>query len=275
VRVAYQGEPGAYSEAAALEYFGVESETVPQETFDGIFAAVEARDCDYGLIPIENSLAGSIHHNYDLLQRHTLTIIGEHYLRVHHCLIALPGADLAGIRRVISHPQALAQCDGYLRALPGVKVEAVYDTAGSVKMVLEGADPSTAAVASSRAAHYYGMAILAEGIEDDPANFTRFLAITHEPVHPGPDAKTSIVFSVPNVPGSLYQALSFFATRGLDLSKIESRPLVGRPWDYLFYIDFIGSVEEPRVQDALRQLEEGAFVLRVLGSYPRSRPEQF
>jgi prephenate dehydratase len=272
--VAYQGEPGAYSEAAALEYFGAGSETVPQESFDGIFAAVEAHDCDYGLIPIENSLAGSIHHNYDLLQRHTLTITGEHYLRVHHCLIALPGAELAGIRRVISHPQALAQCDGYLRALPGVKVEAVYDTAGSVKMVLEGADPSTAAVASARAADYYGMSILAEGIEDDPANFTRFLAITREPIHPGPDAKTSIVFSVPNVPGSLYQALSYFSTRGLDLSKIESRPLVGRPWDYLFYIDFIGSVEEPRVQDALRQLEEGAFILRVLGSYPRSRPQE-
>jgi prephenate dehydratase len=274
MRVAYQGEPGAYSEAAALEHFGADAEPVPHETFDAIFASVESSACDAGLIPIENSLAGSIHHNYDLLQRHRLTIVGEHFLRVHHCLIGLPGVSLAEIRRVISHPQALAQCDGYLRALPGVKVEAVYDTAGSVKMVREAGDRATAAVASARAAAVYGMSILAEGIEDDPANYTRFLAIARDPVSPreaGADAKTSIVFSVPNVAGSLYQALGIFATRGLDLTKIESRPLVGTPWDYLFYIDFIGSTDDPRVKEALSQLEAFASFLRILGSYPRSK----
>ncbi len=271
MRVAYQGEPGAYSEAAALEHFGAEIEPIPQPSFDEIFEAVESCDCDAGLIPIENSLAGSIHHNYDLLQRHRLTITGEHYLRVHHCLIAFPGVRLAEIRQVISHPQALAQCDGYLRRLPGVKVEAVYDTAGSVKMVREAGDQSVAAVASARAAEVYGMSILVEGIEDDPANYTRFLAIAREPVTPGASAKTSIVFSVPNVPGSLYQALGIFATRDLDLTKIESRPLVGTPWDYLFYIDFIGSTGDPRVQEALSVLEASASFLRVLGSYPRSK----
>ncbi len=269
--VAYQGEPGAYSEAAALEYFGGEAETVPQETFDDLFAAVESGACDAGLIPIENSLAGSIHHNYDLLQRHSLAIVGEHYLRVHHCLIGLPGARLAGIRRVISHPQALAQSDRYLRDLPGVKIEPVYDTAGSVKMVREAGDLSTAAVASARAAEVYGMSILAEGIEDDPANYTRFLAISREPVAPASAAKTSIVFSVPNVPGSLYHALGILANRSLDLTKIESRPLVGTPWDYLFYIDFLGSTADPRTQEALHELESTASFLRILGSYPRSK----
>ncbi|HEX9013548.1 MAG TPA: prephenate dehydratase [Anaerolineaceae bacterium] len=269
IRVAYQGEPGAYSEAAAIEYFGGQAETFPQESFEALFAAVESGACEFGLVPIENSLAGSIHQNYDLLQQHTLAIVGEHLLRVHHCLIGLPGADLAGIRRVISHPQALAQSALFLRALPGVKVEAVYDTAGSVKMVLEGGDPSVAAVASSRAAETYRMRILAEGIEDDPANFTRFLVISRTPVRPGEHAKTSIVFSVPNVPGSLYKALGIFATRGLDLTKIESRPMVGKPWEYLFYIDFNGSTEDPRVLAALGELEQDAAVLRVLGSYPR------
>jgi prephenate dehydratase len=274
MHVAYQGEPGAYSEAAALEYFGGEAQTLPQETFDDLFAAVESGACDAGLIPIENSLAGSIHHNYDLLQRHSLAIVGEHYLRVHHCLIGLPGARLAGIRRVISHPQALAQSDRYLRDLPGVKIEPVYDTAGSVKMVRDAGDRTVAAIASARAAEVYGMSILAEGIEDDPANYTRFLAIAREPIvlsAAGSSAKTSIVFSVPNVPGSLYQALGIFATRDLDLSKIESRPLVGTPWEYLFYIDFIGATSEPRAQAALALLEKMSSFVRVLGSYPRSK----
>ncbi len=270
MRVAFQGEPGAYSEAAALEYFGRETEAVPCESFDEIFASVESGTCDRGLIPIENSLAGSIHHNYDLLLQHQLTITGEHFLRVHHCLIGYPGVEKSQLRRVISHPQALAQCAGYLKSMPWCRVEPVYDTAGSVKMMREGGDRTVAAVASRRAAEYYGMAVLEEGIEDDPANYTRFLAISPVPVSPGQEAKTSIVFSVPNIPGSLYRALSIFALRGLDLTKIESRPLVGKPWDYLFYIDFAGSTGDPPVRQALDELERSSSILRVLGSYPRS-----
>ncbi len=270
MKVAFQGEPGAYSEAAALKHFGPETMTVPYESFELVFAVVESREVDDGLIPIENSVAGSIHRNYDLLLQHSLAIVGEHHLRVQHCLIALPGVALSHIRKVISHPQALAQCGHYLRAL-NAQTEVVYDTAGSVKMVKEQGDESVAAIASRRAAEVYTMNILAEGIEDDPANFTRFLAIRPEPAPPGPDAKTSIVFTLRNAPGALFKALSVFALRDIDLTKIESRPLVGQVWEYLFYIDFAGSTADARVARALEHLGEYALTLRVLGSYPRHR----
>ncbi len=273
LQIAFQGEPGAYSEAAVIEYFDQEPVApVPCENFDLVFAAVAQGSCGYGFIPIENSLAGSIHQNYDLLLRNNLWVVGEHYLRVMHCLIAKPGAQLAEIKKVISHPQALAQCDAYLRSHPGFKAEPVYDTAGSVKMVRDLDDPSIAAIASRRAAHIYGMQILAEGIEDNPANFTRFLVISRQPVHPENTAKTSIVFSLRNQPGTLFRALSVFALRDIDLTKIESRPLVGKPWEYYFYIDFIGSVDDPVVTRALAHLSEYALMLRNLGSYPCYKP---
>jgi prephenate dehydratase len=221
-----------------------------------------------GFIPIENSLAGSIHQNYDLLLRNSLYVVGEHRLRVNHCLIANPGAHLAQITRVISHPQALAQCAAYLRRLPGVTVEPVYDTAGSVKMIREQADLKVAAIASRRAAQLYGMQILAESIEDDPANFTRFLMIARQPVQPKTEAKTTIVFTLKNQPGSLFRAMSALALRDIDLTKLESRPLAGKPWEYLFYIDFTGSISDDVVKRALAHLSEYAPMLRVLGSYP-------
>lgn len=267
MKVAFQGEPGAYSEQAVFNYFG-EVETGPSESFDAVFDAVVSDECGFGLIPIENSLAGSIHQNYDLLLRHDLYIVGEYLLRVQHCLITLPNVKKEDVKKVISHPQALGQCAAYLRGL-GVKIESAYDTAGSVKMLKESGARDTAAIASRRAAEIYRMQILEEGIEDNAENYTRFLAISKTAVKPEGEAKTSIVFTLKNQPGALFKALSVFALRDIDLTKIESRPLQGKPWDYLFYIDFIGATHEETAHKALDHLGEYALTLRVLGSYPR------
>jgi prephenate dehydratase len=271
MKIAFQGEPGAYSEQAVYGYFGA-VETQPCESFDAVFAAVTSGMCAAGLIPIENSLAGSIHQNYDLLLRHALYIVGEYLLRVRHCLIAAPGVQQAEIKKVISHPQALGQCAAYLRQR-GLKPEAVYDTAGSVKMLKESGARDVAAIAARRAAEMYGMQVLEEGIEDNPENYTRFLAIAPAPVRPQGEAKTSIVFTLKNQPGALFKALSVFALREIDLTKIESRPLAGKPWEYLFYIDFVGAENDPHVSKALDHLGEYALMLRVLGSYRASRGE--
>jgi prephenate dehydratase len=268
-RIAYQGEPGAYSEAAVFEHFGPSVEGLPCTSFDDVFAAVEKGKAESALVPIENSLAGTIHRNYDLLLQNSMSVVGEHYLHVHHCLITHPGTKRTDIKCVISHPQALAQCETYLRSFPGVKVEPTYDTAGSVKILRDQGDPSVAAIASQRAAGLYGMSILERNIEDAPNNFTRFLNIAPQPVFPETDAKTTIVFSLKNQPGSLFKALSVFALRDIDLTKIESRPLVGKSWEYLFYIDFTGSTGDENVARALNHLSEYAFMLRVFGSYPR------
>ena len=268
MKVAYQGLPGAYSEAAILEYFPPETQPVACESFDAVFSSVQDLQCEYGMLPIENSLAGSIHRNYDLLLQNPAAIVGEHYLRVRHCLIGLPGVQINEIRKVISHPQALAQCEAYLRRL-GVSTSATFDTAGSVKIVRDQGDRNQAAIASRRTANLYQMEVLAEGIEDDPANYTRFIVISAQPVVPTGDAKTSIVFTLKNIPGALFKAMSVFALRDIDLTKIESRPLVGKPWEYLFYIDFAGSVVDESAVHALENLGEYALSLRVLGSYPR------
>jgi prephenate dehydratase len=267
LKVAFQGEPGAYSEQAVFDYFGA-VETEPCESFDLVFDSIVSGVCNFGLIPIENSLAGSIHQNYDLLLRHELHIIGEYPLRVRHCLIALPGVKKEDIKTAISHPQALGQCAAYLRGL-GIRAETAYDTAGSVKLLKESGAQDTAAIASRRAAELYGMQILEEGIEDNPENYTRFLAISQTSVQPESESKTSIVFTLKNQPGALFKALSVFALRDIDLTKIESRPLQGKPWEYLFYIDFIGATHEETVRKALDHLGEYALMLRVLGSYPR------
>ncbi|MCZ2128328.1 MAG: prephenate dehydratase [Anaerolineales bacterium] len=268
MKISFQGEHGAYSEQAVFEHFGADVETVPCAWFDALFDSVASGASDAALAPIENSLAGSIHQNYDLLLRHNLHIVGEHYLRVRHCLIANPAAQKADIRKAISHPQALGQCADYLRA-QGIAMEQVYDTAGSVKMLKESGALDTAAIASKRAAELYEMKILEEGIEDNPQNYTRFLVIQREPIVPQAAAKTSILFTLKNIPGSLHKALSAFASRDIDLSKVESRPLQGTPWDYIFYADLIGAAQDEKIKQALAHLGEYALTLRVLGSYPR------
>jgi prephenate dehydratase len=268
VKVAFQGEHGAYSEQAVFDYFG-EVESLPCESFDRVFESVLSDNSDAGLIPVENSIAGSIHQNYDLLFQHPLHITGEYVLRVRHCLIALPDVKMEEIKKAISHPQALGQCADYLRKR-GIQAEQVYDTAGSVKLLKESGARDTAAIASRRAAELYGMQILEEGIEDNAENYTRFLAIQREAVVPQADAKTSIIFTLKEH-GVLSKAMSIFAQHEIDITKIESRPLQGKPWEYLFYIDFIGSASEETSKRALDHLSEYALSLRVLGSYPRFR----
>jgi len=271
MKIAFQGEHGAYSEAAIFEHYSETHQTVPCETFDAVFSSVIKGITDCGFIPVENSMAGSIHRNYDLLLQNPLVVVGEHYTRVRHCLIGLPGATITGLRKVISHPQALAQCEQYLLSLKNVQSEPVYDTAGSVKMVRDLGDPAIAAIASRQAAEIYEMPILAEHIEDNAENSTRFQIIACQPVLPGEDAKTSIVFALKNQPGALFRAMSVFALRDIDLTKIESRPLASKSWEYFFYIDLAGSTEEQNIKNALSNLEEYATFFRVLGSYPRQR----
>lgn len=272
-RIAFQGEPGAYSEQAALALFGQDIDAVPCSTFDQVFAAVEEGICEYGVIPTENSLAGSVHRNYDLLLRHNLYIVREHNLRVSHCLIAHPGVELGQIRRVYSHPQALAQCEHSLREL-GDDVEAIatYDTAGSVRLIKEQGLRDAASIAGEAAASLYGMAILRRDFEDEKTNYTRFIALGREAITPEGESKTSLAFAGKNEPGLLFRCLSAFALRNIDLTKIESRPIRGVPWEYVFYLDFSGSVAEEHCRRAIQHLEEMATFVRVFGSYSRARP---
>ncbi|CAN6248484.1 unnamed protein product [Urochloa humidicola] len=285
LRVAYQGVPGAYSEkAAGKAYPGCDA--IPCDQFEVAFQAVELWIADRAVLPVENSLGGSIHRNYDLLLRHRLHIVGEVQLPVHHCLLALPGVRKDRLTRVISHPQALAQCEHTLTSM-GLNVvrEAFDDTAGAAEYVAANGLRDTAAIASSRAAELYGMEVLADGIQDDSGNVTRFVMLAREPVVPRTDRpfKTSIVFAHDKEGTSvLFKVLSAFAFRDISLTKIESRPHRHRPirlvddanvgtakhFEYMFYVDFQASLAEPRAQNALAEVQEYTSFLRVLGSYP-------
>ncbi len=269
-RVAFQGEIGAYSEEAALGLYP-DAEVVPCPSFEEVFRAVEHGDVEAGVVPIENSLHGSVHANYDLLRDHRLVITAEIQLRIRHHVLAKHGVALAAIRRIHSHPQAIGQCRNYLRnSLPDAEIVPSYDTAGAAKRVAEGSESSEAAIASKSAAEEYGLNILAAGIESNPNNYTRFLALESAARE---DAslerpKTSILY-VPhrNIPGVLFKSLAVFALRDIDLFKIESRPLVGSPGEYIFYLDLAGSIADETVRNAVGHLEEIAGFVKVLGSY--------
>ena len=232
--VAFQGELGAYSELAALEFFNREVTVLPRPSFAQVFDAVSSGEADRGVIPIENSLTGSIHDNYDLLLSRDLVITGEIKLRISHNLLAVSGADIGGLKRIYSHPQALSQCKDFLATLDGVEFVSVYDTAGAARRISETGRHDEAAIASEQAALDYGLSILRAGIESNRKNFTRFLVLSRELLEPAEDSKTSVVFATRNIPGALFKSLSVFALRDIDLYKIESRPIPGSPWEYMF-----------------------------------------
>ena len=305
INVAYQGESGAYSEKAARELLGPRITTKAYESFEATFKAVASKEADYAVIPIENSLGGSIHSNYDLLLRYDLHIIGEHEFKVEHCLLALPGVKKSDVKKVMSHPQALAQCDTYLRT-QGYQQEPTYDTAGSAKLIKKENLMNCAAIASDLAGSIHGLDVLECNIEDHDNNFTRFLLLSRRPVNslinPSISAKTSIVFILPNNPGALYKALACFSLRDVDFSKIESRPTPVQILEqikytniikksnlesgsgsrnefkqsesnfinsrYAFYLDFLASEFDDSAQNALMHLKEQAQFVRILGSYP-------
>jgi prephenate dehydratase len=287
---AFQGVPGAYSQLACRQLLGKQIKTLPCETFDAVFAAVKKGKAGIGIIPIENSLAGSIHQNYDLLLANDLTIVGETRLKVEHVLMCHPSTSLAKIVRVRSHPQALAQCSAFFEG-GRVKAEPYFDTAGAAQSLAEESPGEVGAIASSLAAELYGLKVLKRNLQNHADNFTRFLAVVKDGgkgarghAAPGSAAvrkalakggprskalKTSIAF-IPavNQVGTLFRALGAFSLRDIDLLKIESRPNPLRPFEYWFYLDFAGGVGEPKVDKALEHLREGAQSLKVLGSYP-------
>lgn len=276
MNVAYQGLAGAYSEAAAAALFPADA-PVPTRTFGEVFAALEGGAVDAAVVPVENTHAGSVVDVYDLLRQHGgVSVIAEAIVRVRHCLLAKPGATLAGITAARSHPQALAQVEEYLRGR-GIAPVVAYDTAGAAAEVSAGDDPTVAAVASRRAARRYGLSVLAEAIETTPDNFTRFFALARQadPRAVGriPDAlrggprKTSLAYATANVPGALTRSLQPFATAGLQLTKIESRPSRAAPWDYVFYLDVEGDPAHSPAAEALALMRTCCAWIQVLGTY--------
>jgi prephenate dehydratase len=275
--IAFQGERGAFSEEAARKLAGPEVAVLPCARFEDIFRAVKEGRAAGAAVPIENTLAGSVHENYDHLVNFELVVVGECSVRIVHNLIAPKGVKFSRIQRVFSHPVALNQCLDFFAKNPQLERIPFYDTAGSVKMVMEEDLKDAAAIASAVAAEIYGGHILRRSIESDRQNFTRFFLLRtpqfarRHPVRAAENAawKTSVVFSTRNIPGALFRALSAFALRDLNLTKIESRPLRGRPWEYLFYLEFLGRVDSPNAKNALSHLGELADFLRVLGCYPK------
>ena len=276
-RVAFQGERGAFSEEAARRLLGKDVSVMPCVRFEDVFQSLKEGRATGAVVPIENTLAGSVHENYDHLQNFQLPIVAETSVRIVHNLIARKGVKFARIRRVFSHPVALNQCLDFFAKNPQIERIPFYDTAGSVKMITEDGLEDAGAIASAVAADIYQAHILKKSIEDDRQNFTRFFLLRRPGrgrrnstgCGDGAQCKTSLVFTMRNVPGALFRAMAAFALRDLNLTKIESRPLRGKPWEYLFYLDFLGSVDSPQARNALKHLGEVTDFLRVLGCYPK------
>ena len=270
IPVGYQGEAGAYSQRAVRRLFEAGT-PVPFPSFHRVFEAVEIGTVAYGVVPLENSHAGSINESYDLMLRHGVQIVAETILRISHCLLALPGTQMEEVRVVYSHVQALDQCSEFLDSLEVERV-AIHDTAGAARILAEQQQRDSAVIASPEAAEIYGLAVLAADIEDRADNSTKFVAISRGPAsHFGPAEKTSIVFITADVPGALYRVLGEFANRHLNLSKLEHRPSRQKAWQSNFYVDFDAPVQDPMAQEALTAVTAHTSFLRVLGSYPKFR----
>jgi prephenate dehydratase len=271
----FQGELGAFSQEAARRLLGENVRVAPYQKFQDVFRALERKEIGAAVIPIENTLAGSVHENYDHLLTFDFRIVAETNVRIVHNLIAPPHVKFKQLRRVFSHPVALNQCLNFFDSNPQIERIPFYDTAGSAKMVIADNLRDAAAIASQVAAKIYGGTILKRSIEDDHRNFTRFFLLnarkspSNLTMKTAREWKTSLVFTTKNVPGALFRCISAFALRDVSLAKIESRPLRGKPWEYLFYVDLLGREDDPRVQKALGHLEELADFLRILGSYPK------
>lgn len=283
-KIAFQGRRGAYSESAAYHLFGNDIEVVPMDTFEEIFQGIETGAVDGGAIPIENSTAGSIYDNYDLLYKWRHPIVAEVKLQISHSLCVLPGTRIEDLREVLSHPQGLAQCSRFFGRNSNIKSTAFYDTAGSAEEIARRGDKTVGAIASAYAGKFYGLEILAEGIENLPGvNFTRFYAIQKSADFQKLDEasftksasviKTTLLFMLKDSgkSGTLYAALGCFAKRGLNLTRIESRPHPDRPWEYIFHLSFEGHPKNPIVIDALQELQEYSDFVYRLGSFAEGK----
>ncbi len=268
-RVAYQGEPGAYSESAVYTFFGRSVKAIPCKGFSDVFKEVETGKTEYGVVPIENSIEGSVNQVYDLFLMYDHKVCGEIVLKIDHCLIANNRTKLENIKVIYSHPQALAQCRSFIENL-NCEMISTYDTAGSVKMIKEQRMMNAGAVAAEKTAEIYGMKILARNISDTPNNLTRFFVLSKIEAPASGNDKTSVIFSTIHIPGALYQVLGEFARRGINLTKIESRPTKRQPWEYNFYLDFEGHRTEKQCNEALEGLRNKAVFVKVLGSYPKA-----
>jgi prephenate dehydratase len=267
LKVSFQGESGAYSQAAAVSFFKEPIETVPFPTFYEALDATENGRTDFTVLPVENSLEGSVGESYDLLLTTRLNVVCEIYHRISHCLISLQ--NLEKIDTVYSHPQALGQCrkfiqENHLKSIP------TYDTAGSVKILLNLNTDNIACIASKKAAEIYGVPIIREGIEDNPNNYTRFLVLAKKKKERSSRDKTSIIFSIKHLPGALYSILEKFNANGINLTKIESRPTKSTPWEYNFYVDFEGHQDNNNIKETLENIQPNTIFLKILGSYPRA-----
>ncbi len=269
-RVAFQGELGAFSHAAALKVLGAGARLVPCNSFKDVFESVESSSAQYAIVPIENTLHGSVHENYDHLLDYGFVISGETSIRISHQLIAMPGVPFRRIKRVFSHPVALSQCRRFFEEHKNIAAVPHYDTAGSVKLLKEQQIGDAAAIASEVAADTYGGVILRSNIEDMRQNFTRFFLLTKQATSVRSATgrpKCSVVFATTNTPGALFRAMACFALRDINLTKIESRPFRGKPWEYLFYVDFLANSDDRITQSALANLKECTQFLKLLGSY--------
>ncbi len=266
-RAAFLGEMGTFSHKACMQYFGTQVAGVPTPSFKAIFEAVKTGEVDFGVVPLENSLSGSIHENYDLLLDYDLRIVGEITLRIIHHLIGIPGTGIDNIQRVLSPPLIFQQCRQFLERHSDWELVPAKDTAWAVKAISEANKPADAAIASKEAADIHGMAVIDEGIETNPRNYTRFVVIAHDPIEKGPRRKSSLIFSTGNQPGALYEVLKIYAENGINMVKLESRPIHGKPWEYMFYVDIEVDVESETFRPILDLLKEKTDYLKILGSY--------